>query len=78
MGTTYTWVFENGKVSDQCCDKLLSASKECHDDLVEHLIAQPGFKKNVAEVLTKSKLVWNGCVAIFPSPSFWESYKSTC
>ncbi|KAF3457026.1 hypothetical protein FNV43_RR01683 [Rhamnella rubrinervis] len=35
----YEAVFENGKVSDNCCAKLVSTGKECHDGLVKHLIA---------------------------------------
>ena len=58
----YLAVFKNGKVSDKCCGKLVSTGKVCHDDLVQHLIAQPSFKGNVAEVLAKSEQVWNGCV----------------
>ncbi|KAF3457018.1 hypothetical protein FNV43_RR01675 [Rhamnella rubrinervis] len=55
----YLAVFGNGKVSDECCGKLVRTGKVCHDDLVKHLIADPSFKGNAAQVLAKSEQVWN-------------------
>ncbi|KAF3457015.1 hypothetical protein FNV43_RR01672 [Rhamnella rubrinervis] len=57
----YLAVFGNGTVSDECCGKLVRTGKVCHDDLVKHLIADPSFKGNAAQVLAKSEQVWNGC-----------------
>ncbi|KAF3457013.1 hypothetical protein FNV43_RR01670 [Rhamnella rubrinervis] len=51
----YLAVFGNGKLSDECCGKLVRTGKVCHDDLVKHLIADPSFKGNAAQVLAKSE-----------------------
>ncbi|KAK9750302.1 hypothetical protein RND81_02G185800 [Saponaria officinalis] len=67
----YQNVFEIGnEVSKECCDRLLSVGKDCHDLLTEITIVYKRFTmKEAREIWHKNDKVWEQCENIGSAPN---------
>lgn len=57
-------ILKSTKVSVNCCHRLVSVGKACHNGLVNYLISQPIFKGNKNQVLASAQRTWAYCVSI--------------
>ncbi|KAG7532998.1 Prolamin-like domain [Arabidopsis thaliana x Arabidopsis arenosa] len=60
-------VFENGTISDPCCNDLVKEGKVCHDTLIKYIADKPMLIAHETEYLKKSDDLWNHCVSISKS-----------
>ncbi|EFH41746.1 hypothetical protein ARALYDRAFT_494746 [Arabidopsis lyrata subsp. lyrata] len=60
-------VFENGTISDPCCNDLIKEGKMCHDKLIKYIADKPMLIAHETEYLKKSDDLWNHCVSISKS-----------
>ncbi|PON32231.1 Prolamin-like domain containing protein [Parasponia andersonii] len=57
-------VVKNVTVSTTCCHRLVFMGKKCHDGLVEHLLSQPSFQGNKAQVFASARQTWDYCISV--------------
>ncbi|KAI6682497.1 hypothetical protein NL676_036378 [Syzygium grande] len=52
------------QLTPQCCKKLVSMGKECHEAMVNFIIISPTYSKNASITVPRSKKVWKECVSL--------------
>ncbi|KAJ0240929.1 Prolamin-like domain-containing protein [Hirschfeldia incana] len=57
-------VFENGTITDACCQDLVQEGKMCHDSLIKYIAERPLLVSHETQYLKKSGDLWTHCVSI--------------
>jgi len=59
----YEFMFDNsGVLSEKCCERLLNAGRECHDNDTNSILREVEFSKEEREeILARHSEVWNLC-----------------
>jgi len=60
-------VFENGTMSDLCCNDLVKEGKVCYDTLIKYIVDKPMLIAHETEYLKKSDDLSKHCVSISKS-----------
>jgi len=56
-----TIFFDNETISKNCCNNIREVGKQCHDALTTYFINLPKSKGKKAQILRRSKEIWNEC-----------------